>query len=130
MEGQPRLRGEHGFAAPLSIRIRHARSIANLTQAELARRIGVGPSAVAQWELPGGTSPTVDHLIQIAALCGTAFEWLSTGRGAVVADQQDIPAVSGSQLAQDELEDRLLIAFRRIPARKRPLLVQWMEGFF
>ena len=68
--------------------------------------------------------------LPFAALCGTAFEWLSTGRGTVVPDQPEVPAVSGSQLAQDELEDRLLIAFRRIPARKRPLMVQWMEGFF
>ena len=129
MEGQSR-RADHNFSAPLSIRIRHARRIAQLTQAGLAKRVGVGPSAVAQWELPDGTSPTVDHLIQIAALCGTAFEWLSTGRGPVTQDEQEVPAVSGSGLALDELEDRLLIAFRRIPARKRPLLVQWMEGFF
>ncbi|GAB3368943.1 helix-turn-helix transcriptional regulator [Lysobacter rhizosphaerae] len=130
MEWQQRRGRTPDVSAPLSIRIRHARRIAQLTQAELARRIGVGPSAVAQWELPEGTSPTVDHLIKIAALCGTAFEWLSTGRGSVTSGEQDVPAVSGSGLALDELEDRLLMAFRRIPARKRSHLVRWMEDFF
>lgn len=130
MARQPRRGRGSDYSAPLSIRIRHARRIAQMTQAELARQIGVGPSAVAQWELPDGTSPTVDHLIRIAALCGTAFEWLSTGRGAITSGEQELPAVNGSGLALDELEDRLLIAFRRIPARKRPHLVRWMEDFF
>ena len=65
----------------LSGRIRKARNLATLSQAELARRIGVKRSAVTQWEHPNGTTPSVEHLIQIAMETGTQFEWLATGRG-------------------------------------------------
>jgi transcriptional regulator with XRE-family HTH domain len=98
--------------------------------AALAGQIGIGASAVAQWELPNGTSPTVDHLEEIAMVCGVAFEWLATGRGAVVSGVQEAPVLMGTQLAADQTEDRLLMAFRRIPLRKRESLVRWMEEFF
>ena len=104
--------------------------MADLTQAGLAKKIGVGPSAVAQWELPTGTSPTIDHLIAIALLSGVAFEWLATGRGPVAVSPHEIPAIDGSSFATDETEDRLLAAFRHVPARKRDVLVRWMEEFF
>lgn len=127
--GERRVR-ELAFAGPRPNRIRHARRLAQLTQAALAEQIGIGASAVAQWELPNGTSPTVDHLEEIAMVCGVAFEWLATGRGAVVSGVQEAPALMGTQLAADQTEDRLLMAFRRIPLRKRESLVRWMEEFF
>lgn len=65
----------------LPTRIRKARPAAQLTQAELARRIGVKRSAVTQREHPLGTSPSMHHLIQIAIETGTCVEWLGTGRG-------------------------------------------------
>lgn len=121
---------ELAFAGPRPNRIRHARRLAQLTQAALAEQIGVGASAVAQWELPNGTSPTVDHLEEIAMVCGVAFEWLATGRGAISSGVHEPPALIGTQLAADQTEDRLLVAFRRIPLRKREMLVRWMEEFF
>jgi|SRR5687768_9297547 transcriptional regulator with XRE-family HTH domain len=127
--GERRAR-ELAFAGPRPNRIRHARRLAQLTQAALAEQIGIGASAVAQWELPNGTSPTVDHLEEIAMVCGVAFEWLATGRGAVVSGVQEAPVLMGTQLAADQTEDRLLMAFRRIPLRKRESLVRWMEEFF
>lgn len=121
---------ELAFAGPRPNRIRHARRLAQLTQAALAEEIGIGASAVAQWELPNGTSPTVDHLEKIATVCGVAFEWLATGRGVIVSGVQETPALVGTQITADQTEDRLLMAFRRIPARKREALVRWMEEFF
>lgn len=118
------------FSGPLSSRIRHARRVARLTQARLAREIDVGPSAVAQWELPHGTSPTVEHLIEIARCSGVAFEWLATGRGYVSVIERETPAIDVSSFASDEVEDRLLCAFRRVPARKREIFVRWLEEFF
>ncbi|HEU4664543.1 MAG TPA: helix-turn-helix transcriptional regulator [Dokdonella sp.] len=121
---------EHAFTGPRPNRIRHARRLARLTQAKLAEAIGVGASAVAQWELPNGTAPTAEHLERIATVCGVSFEWLATGRGVAVQGVTEPPAIDTSELAADEVEDRLLIAFRRIPRRKREAFVRWMEDFF
>jgi len=118
------------FTGPRPNRIRHARRLAGLTQAKLAEAIGVGASAVAQWELPNGTSPTAEHLERIATVCGVSFEWLATGRGLAVSGVEEAPALRASEFANDEFEDRLLIAFRRISRRKREAFVRWMEEFF
>jgi len=123
-------RQSRAFTGPRPNRIRHARRLARLTQAKLAESIGVGASAVAQWELPNGTSPTVEHLERIASVCRVSFEWLATGRGFAIRGEEDTPAVETVQLAADEFEDRLLIAFRRIARRKREAFVRWMEDFF
>lgn len=124
-ERQPR-----AFTGPRPNRIRHARRLAHLTQAKLAESIGVGASAVAQWELPNGTSPTVEHLDRIAGVCRVSFEWLATGRGNAVRGVEETPAIDTVQLTADEFEDRLLVAFRRIGRRKREPFVRWMEEFF
>ena len=124
-ERQPR-----AFTGPRPNRIRHARRLAHLTQAKLAESIGVGASAVAQWELPSGTSPTVEHLDRIASVCHVSFEWLATGRGNPAPGVEDAVAVDSTEMAADEFEDRLLIAFRRIARRKREPFVRWMEEFF
>jgi transcriptional regulator with XRE-family HTH domain len=129
MMGELRTR-ELAFAGPRPTRIRHARRLAGMTQAALAEEVGIGASAVAQWELPNGTSPTVDHLEKIAIVCGVSFEWLATGRGVVASGAHETPALMGSELAADHTEDRLLVAFRRVPPRKRDALVRWMEEFF
>lgn len=118
------------FTGPRPNRIRHARRLAGMTQARLAEAIGVGASAVAQWELPSGTSPTAEHMERIATVCGVSFEWLATGRGLAVTGVEETPAIEAFQLAADEYEDRLLIAFRRIARRKREAFVRWMEEFF
>nr|WP_257608158.1 helix-turn-helix transcriptional regulator [Xanthomonas citri] len=65
----------------LSARIRRARALAAISQAELAKRVGVQRSAVTQWECTAGTTPSVGHLIQIACETAVCFEWLATGRG-------------------------------------------------
>ncbi|MEO7432669.1 MAG: helix-turn-helix transcriptional regulator [Dokdonella sp.] len=129
--GPPKRRAsDRTFFGPLSSRIRHARRVAGFTQAALAKNVGVGPSAVAQWELPKGTSPTIEHMIEIGRLAGVSFEWLSTGRGPVSLVTHETPAIDGTSFTTDAIEDRLLAAFRRVPARKRETLVRWMEEFF
>lgn len=117
------------FSGPLPDRIRHARRLAKLSQAALAGRVGVGPSAVAQWESPKGTSPTVDHLVRVANATGVVFEWLATGRGGSTVVGTDIPAVELSMYPTDMLEERLLLAFRRLALKKREGLVRWLEEF-
>lgn len=123
MDGPTLLRREPTL---LPDRVRFARRLAGLSQAALAREIGIGPSAVAQWELPSGTSPTVDHLAHLAVRSGVAFEWLATGRGASHADSRP-DAANASE--HDTVEERLLATFRRLSRRRREALLRWLEEF-
>ena len=130
MKTLKRRASDRSFSGPLCIRIKHARKVAHLSQGGLAKALHVGPSAVAQWEVPDGTSPTIEHLIQLAIHTGISFEWLATGRGDPSAAHSSAPALDFSSIACDELEDRLLVAYRRIPSRRRQAFVRWMEDFF
>ena len=117
------------FSGTLGDRVRHARRLAGLSQAALASQVGVVSSAVAQWEGQARTSPTVEHLALIAHVTNVAFEWLASGRGAARLTDQEAPAVDRQTFAQDMLEERLLVAFRRVPHKKRRSLVSWLEEF-
>lgn len=64
----------------LKERIRLARFIAEISLADLARRVGVSRSAVSQWEL-GITSPSSERLRAVAVECGVSPDFLSTGLG-------------------------------------------------
>jgi transcriptional regulator with XRE-family HTH domain len=106
----------------LSGRIRKARNLAKLSQAELARRVGVKRSAVTQWEHPTGTTPSVDHLIQIAMQTGARFEWLATGRGASQLEEAEATAaVIVDDYARDEHESIALGQLRQLSPSKRRL---------
>lgn len=58
-------------------RIRRARRLAGLTQRAVAAALGVGRSAVAQWELEPGTRPCEANLRALAALLGCSRDWLA-----------------------------------------------------
>jgi transcriptional regulator with XRE-family HTH domain len=118
----PDLRLQESVVSALSLRIRKARSAAGLTQAELARRVGVKRSAVTQWEHPSGTRPSVDHLIEIAMQTDTMFEWLATGRGpSVSADPDAAPAVMIEEYARDAEESLALGQLRLLSPMKRKI---------
>jgi transcriptional regulator with XRE-family HTH domain len=121
------LRSAGAPAIALADRVRHARRLAKLSQATLAQRLGVVPSAVAQWEGRRGTSPTVANLARIAEVTGVAFEWLATGRGSSAMAVPDVPAVIPESIAQDMIEERLLLSFRKLAPRKREPFVRWLE---
>jgi hypothetical protein len=57
-------------------------------------------------------------MLAVAAATGVAFEWLATGRGDVAP---------GSAFALDDTEERLLVAFRRLPGRKKKGVLVWVE---
>jgi transcriptional regulator with XRE-family HTH domain len=120
---------EHPSVLPIRDRIREARELATLTKAELARRVGVRPSAAVQWESDYGTAPNVEHLSRIAAITHVSFEWLATGRGAIRGGAADgAPAVMLSAFAQTLFEEKLLRLARRVPAKKRDALVNFLES--
>jgi transcriptional regulator with XRE-family HTH domain len=107
----------------LNERIRRARTLARFSQQELAEAVGVQRSAVAQWERPQGSRPSMHHLLSIAEVCGVHLEWLGTGRGAVRLDASTAAAVRTDDYAQDDLEAECLNALRKLPFQLRKQLV-------
>jgi len=59
-------------------RIREARRALGLTQDELARRVGVSRSAIAQWETDR-TGQVRTNLARVAAVLGVSIGYLMTG---------------------------------------------------
>ena len=109
-------------------RIRRARALSGLSQAELARRVGVERSAVSQWETPAGTTPSSQHVADIAIAAGVCYEWLATGRGATQPEPGKFDqAVVEDDFARDALETRVLAAIRRLRPRRRQLAIQILE---
>jgi transcriptional regulator with XRE-family HTH domain len=62
----------------VAIRIREARRALGLTQDELARRVGVSRSAIAQWETDR-TGQVRANLARVAAVLGVSSGYLLTG---------------------------------------------------
>lgn len=108
-------------------RIRLARKNARITQAELATRLGVVPSAIAQWERPRGTAPTATNLARVAECLHVPFEWLATGRGSSSMDGIELPAVESRDFAMDGVEERLLVQFRQLAPAHRTAIARLVE---
>lgn len=111
-------------------RIRLARRHAGLSQAALARAVGVQRSAVSHWEAPNGRSPNAAHLREAAMVTGVQFEWLATGRGRMTLSPDvamDSVLAADAMLIDDPLELRLLLAFRQASALSRAPLVEIAE---
>jgi transcriptional regulator with XRE-family HTH domain len=112
----------------LSERIRQARESGDLSRAELARRVGVKPSAAVQWELKHGTVPNAENLAKIATVTNVAFEWLATGRGATrTLLMHETPAVHLASFAHNLFEERLLEIARIMPSKTRDSLMHFLE---
>ena len=88
-------------------RIKAARKAANMTQAELARAVGVTRSAVSQMETGLTNDPRPAHLLKYARALGMTPEELVHGAGPPKAQE---PTAAYSTLAPGE---KLLIDFIR-----------------
>jgi len=112
-----------------SRRIRRARTVGHLTQAQLALLIGVHRSAVAQWEQANGTTPSIAHLAKIADVLEISCEWLATGRGRMRFDASyDRGERIPTDFARDEMEERILLASRSLNVHKREAVLALMES--
>lgn len=102
----------------LTSRIRQARRRVALSQSELANQVGVNRSAVAQWERPGGCTPTSTNLSKIAVITAVHYEWLATGRGQMISPSgtsaDEIPALELQFYAHDLVEERVLQGLRKL----------------
>ena len=106
-------------------RIRLARRHGGLSQAALARAVGVQRSAVSHWEGPHAKSPSTGHLCEIAIATAVNLEWLATGRGTMLLSAAAAVCDPGNGIVvEDAQELDLLRAFRDVPLQSRPVLVE------
>ena len=111
-------------------RIRRARRRAELSQAELARRIKVQRSAVSNWESASEILPSMQNLIGIAKVCKVSLEWLGTGRGGMSKDPEVLAdiAAADAELVDAHEERELLAAFRNLPRRSQHLVIELVQA--
>lgn len=112
------------------IRMQRARRRAGLSQVALAVQVGVSRSAVSQWEMPHHKVPSIENLQRIAQVTRVQFEWLASGRGQMELDHGaalDSVDTADAVLVEDDLELRLLRAFRDAPPQARVPLVEVVE---
>jgi transcriptional regulator with XRE-family HTH domain len=110
----------------LSDRVRTARQAAQMSQAKIASLINVTAGAVAQWEQPRGTKPTLGRLQAIAEITNVSFTWLATGHGTASPTKVSAGArdtVDTVYFAHDQLEESLLTEFRALTVRNRELVL-------
>jgi len=107
-----------GPVAGVGTRIRAARQVAGLTQAELATAVGVSRSAVAQWETDRAGQVGV-NLAKVAAVLRVSTEHLLRGA---------FPTEGGSS-AEDASELALLRLFRVCHGEDRQILLRMASRF-
>lgn len=72
--------------ATLAQRLRAARLIAGLEQAEIAKQLRVARTTVSTWE-QGKTEPSATHFVQWALITGQPLEWLAEVCGPVESEK-------------------------------------------
>ena len=110
------------------VRVQVARQNSDLSQSELAQKLGVSRGAVANWESGNEMYPTVSRLIMIAEITQVSVDWLVTGRGPMLPGMinGEIPAVDGEFVYEGD-ERRLLNAFRACTKKSKISILQSTE---
>jgi len=104
-----------------------------MTQAQLAERVGVHRSAVAQWESVGGSHPTMENCARIALTTSVSLEWLTTGRGRMLYASDlipgdETPALLIDHAAHSETEIRALAGMRKLDSKSLLAVVDLIEA--
>ena len=79
-------------AMEIGKRIRTARKEAGLTQEELALRVGVSRSAIAQWETRPNVLPSHANMDTLTEVLTVSYEWLAKGTGPMHPGVAEAPA--------------------------------------
>ncbi len=75
-------------SATFGDRVAGARDAANMTQSQLARRLGVKKSTIAAWE-QDLSEPRANRLSMMAGVLNVSIMWLLTGEGEGAATPQE-----------------------------------------
>ena len=104
----------------LGARIAALRREAGMSQAELAKRLNISPSAVGMYE-QGRREPGTELLVTMARVLGVSVDYLLTGN----------PAERDMKILEQTLTNRVLAADRRLEERKdRPFSRQELAVLF
>lgn len=98
-------------------RLRSHRAELGWTQGELAQKLSVSRSAVAQWENDEGSLPSTASFMKLAVVLGCSFEWLATGQGTresgtAAPEDSAAAAVDLRYFARSDAEEQMISAFR------------------
>lgn len=99
-------------------RLARAREFAGMSQAQLARRLGVKTATIRNWE-SDRSEPRANRLQMVSGLVNVSIIWLMTGEGdggPMMQDQDAGPEVAGLRDVLDQLRD-LRIAQDRLADR-------------
>ncbi|MEO3387350.1 helix-turn-helix transcriptional regulator [Mesorhizobium sp. CAU 1741] len=81
-------------------RIKAARNAVGLRQADLADRLDVTRSAIAQWE-SGFTLPEANRLVDVSLTLGKSIDWILRG--------VSTPFISSAATSLNEIERRIAV---------------------
>ncbi|WP_028094720.1 helix-turn-helix domain-containing protein [Pseudodonghicola xiamenensis] len=104
-------------AATFGDRVAGAREAAGMTQAQLARRLGVKRSTVCAWE-EDVSEPRANKLSMMAGLLNVSIMWLLTGEGDGMTAPADELAEDGQELKPLVAEMRALQSDMRVMAER------------
>lgn len=100
-------------AATFGDRVAGAREAAGMSQAELARRLGVKKATVIGWE-DDVSEPRANKLSMMAGMLNVSIMWLLTGEG----DGMDAPGLVDTELAPLVAEIRAIRGEMRASAER------------
>ncbi|WP_213951553.1 helix-turn-helix domain-containing protein [Tepidanaerobacter syntrophicus] len=113
-------------------RIKHLREESRITQAELAKEIGVSPGNVGDWER-GRAKPGFDALLALSRFFQISVDWLMTGEDTsyhkevypekIVLQRQDLELLP---LSNEERE--ILMKFRTLTESEQLKLKKLLDG--
>ena len=87
----------------LGPRIAALRRSANLSQAELASKLKISPSAVGMYE-QGRREPALDVLVAMAEIFGVTLDFLVTGRAANAQEQSQLNQILLERVAAADMK--------------------------
>lgn len=87
----------------LGLRIAALRRSANLSQAELASKLKISPSAVGMYE-QGRREPALDVLVAMAEIFGVTLDFLVTGRAANAQEQSQLNQILLERVAAADMK--------------------------